>query len=90
MWALVIFGFGFMVSLILAIIFYTQIKDARAGQIQAESSLEQYATPEEQRSQSIAEMRSAGTGSVVGQLLADVRELKRLIIGSADASIEAI
>ncbi len=88
-WTTVILGFGFLICLVLAIIFSTQIKDAQVAQQRADDSLREYVSTEEDRNPAIVELKAA-EGTVVGQLLRESSDLRQKIIGSAQASIAAI
>jgi hypothetical protein len=78
--ALVFFGAGFFISLLLAIIFYTQVSGARQGQESAEGRLAEFANPAEQNSPDVESLK-AGNGSVVGALL-DERHWLRMVLAN--------
>lgn len=89
LWSVVILGFGFVICLVLAILFHTQISKIQVNEQRAVAELDKFANAGERRQQAIMQMVS-GEQSVVGQLLADTSRLKQIIIGSAQASIDAI
>ena len=90
-WALVFFGAGFFISLLLAIVFYTQVSGARQGQEAAEDKLAEFANPSEQSSPEIDALK-AGGDSVVGALVKERNALRTLIAndpGKTQPEIEA-
>lgn len=88
-WALVVFGAGFFISLLLAIIFFTQVSGARQGQTGAESRLAEFASPAEQSSPEIEGLKSGG-GSVVGALLEEQQWLRTVIANDPGKSRQEI
>jgi colicin import membrane protein len=66
--ALAFFAAGFLICLLLAIIFYTQVSGARSEAEQAQADLRDVASPNELNSSVVAELRGSD-GTVVGQLL---------------------
>ncbi len=88
-WALVIFGAGFFISLLLAIVFYTQVKGAQQGEKSAEDRLAEFANPNEQSSQEIETLRS-GNMSVVGALMDERAWLREAVGGDTNKSREEI
>ncbi len=88
-WALVFFGAGFFISLLLAIVFYTQVSGARQGQEAAEDKLAQFATPSEQSSPEIDALK-AGSGSVVTALIEERNALRRQIANDPAKTQEEI
>ena len=90
-WALVFFGAAFFISLLLAIVFYTQVSGARQGQDKAEAELAEFASPSEQSSPDIDALKAA-SGSVVGALTEERNALRTLIAndpGKSQAEITA-
>jgi hypothetical protein len=90
-WALVVFGAGFFICLLLAIVFFTQVSGARQGEASAKQKLAKFATPTEQSSPEI-EGLTAGNNSVVGALLAERGWLRKTIAndpGKSQQEIEA-
>src|SRR5687768_17108895 len=88
-WALVIFGAFFVISLLLAIVFWAQLGGAREAAAAAERSLREVATANDLQRPEVAALR-AQPGGVVGQLLTQNRDLKTLVAGNADAQVDAI
>ncbi|MCC6580184.1 MAG: hypothetical protein IT440_07050 [Phycisphaeraceae bacterium] len=88
-WAVVVFAFGFVICLVLAIIFATQIKAAKQNEAAAVKSLDQFATAGERREPDIVEITN-GTSSVVGVFRDEITRLKQIITGSATSSLDAI
>lgn len=88
-WALVIFGAGFFISLLLGIIFFTQVSGARQAEEQAKKSLGRFATPSEQSSPEVAALIEAG-GSVIGALLEERAWLRTTIAQDASKSKQEI
>jgi hypothetical protein len=77
-WGLVIFGAGFFISLVMAIIFMTQVSGARQGEQEAKKALAAFASPTEQNAPEIAALTDGG-GSVVGALLKERAWLRSTI-----------
>ncbi len=88
-WALVIFGAGFFICLILAIIFFTQINGAKEAQKKAENSLREFVTGSEQGLPEVDELR-ARDGSVVGALLEERGWLRKVVASDPTKSQEEI
>ncbi len=76
-WALVVFGAGFFICLLLAIVFYTQVSGARQGEANAKSRLNEFATAAEQSSPEVEALKA--DGSVVGSLLEERQWLRTTI-----------
>ncbi len=90
-WALVIFGAGFVICLLLMIVFYAQLGGAQAEAADARDKLGRLATSAEQGSpvvQGLLGDRSKGT--VVGQLLGETTSLKNMISGDPQVSAEGL
>ena len=83
--ALVIFGVGFVVCLILAILFYTQIEEAQIAAQNAEGELTQYVTGGDRNNPTVAEARNQ-SGSVVSNLLESITEMEAEITTLKDAA----
>lgn len=88
-WALVIFGALFFVSLLLAIVFFTQVKGAQEGQKNAEDRLAEFARPNEQSLPEMDSLRAEG-GSVVGGLMDERAWLRTTVANDPDKSKEEI
>jgi len=89
--ALVLFGTGFFISLMLAVVFYLQVSGAQQGQEKAEQELAEYASPNEQSSPDIDALK-AGSGTVVGALTDERNALRSLIAndpGKSQVEIQA-
>ena len=71
--ALVIFGCGFVISLLVAIIFYTKIEEAKAGQAAAEADLADYISGAETTQASDFKSNDA---TVFGNMLIRIRDLE--------------
>ena len=87
--ALVIFGAGFFISLLLAIIFYTQVSGARQGQAGAEARLAEFATPTQQSSPEVEALKADGK-SVVGALLEERQWLRTVLANDPGKSRQEI
>ncbi len=87
--ALVFFGAGFFISLLLAVVFYTQVSGARQGQAGAEARLAEYASPSEQSSPEVEALKT-GQGSVVGALLEERNWLRKQIANDTGKSRDEI
>lgn len=81
-WALVLLGAGFVICLILAIVFSVQLGDARQQARQAQDELDDYVNPQQRESQTVQRLLEA-EGSVVGQLL-QINQALRSVIGPGD------
>lgn len=79
-WALVFFGAGFFICLLLAIVFFTQVSGAKQGEQNAKSKLAEFASPSEQSSPEIETLRADGD-SVVGALMLE-REWLRILVAN--------
>ncbi len=88
--ALVVVGMLFVVALLLAIIFSTQITDARTAQSEAQAALEKMIRSGERTDPQVAEFQADTQRSVVGHLLADTRAKSALLVGTEQTSLEAI
>ena len=88
-WAIVIFGAGFFICLVLAIIFMTQVGGARQAEEEAKRALAEYATPAEQSSPDVASL-SEGGGSIVGALLEERAWLRSTIAQDPEKSKEEL
>lgn len=88
-WALVLLGAGFVICLILAIVFSVQLGDARQQAEQAQGELDDYVNPQQRESADVQRILESGEGSVVGQLLQTNQSLRSLI-GAGDLSPDEI
>ncbi|MFA9477084.1 hypothetical protein ACERK3_02135 [Phycisphaerales bacterium AB-hyl4] len=87
-WLVVILGIGFVVCLVLAIVFYTQVTGLQEQADQAENDLRVYVTRELESAPEVvrlAEQRSQ-EGAVVDQLMRQNSALRSLIGGDTQAS----
>lgn len=87
-WALVVFGAGFFICLLLAIVFYTQVSGARQGEANAKNRLAEFATAAEQSSPEIETLKA--DGSVVGSLLEERQWLRTTIANDPAKSRQEI
>lgn len=87
-WALVIFGAGFFICLLLAIVFYTQVSGARQGEENARNRLAEFATAAEQSSPEVEALKA--NGSVVGSLLEERQWLRTTIANDPAKSKQEI
>lgn len=91
--AIIFFSFAFVVSLILAILFYTRIEAAENSAAKASEQLNAYATPAEQSSPEVqnvisAEVLSEGASTtIVGKLIDRNGRLKQIITGNRNADM---
>jgi uncharacterized coiled-coil protein SlyX len=89
--ALIFLAFAFVITLILAILFYTKIEQATATATDADSSRRQYVTASEEQNGVVREMLAQQTGgsaaTVVGQLLNENDRLKRIVRGDGEAQM---
>lgn len=89
---LVIFVILFVITLLLSIVFYTQLNGSRTAEQSAKGKLATFVRPNEQTIPEVAarvqEVRNAG--SVVRQLLDENAELKALTTGDGQATIDTI
>jgi len=88
-WALVFFGAGFFICLLLAIVFYTQVSGARQGEQNAKTRLAEFATPTEQSLPEIEALKGQGK-SVVGALLEERNWLRTTLASDPNMSREEI
>jgi len=84
-WAVVIFGAGFFICMVMAIIFLTQVSGARQGEQDAKKALAAFASPAEQNSPEVSALREAG-GSVLGALLDERAWLRSTIAQDPEKS----
>ncbi len=87
--ALVGLGALFLISTLLAILFYAQISQARLEAAQAEEALDELASPGERTDPQITGGVPAGR-TVVGHLAEENRLLKSMISGSTNLTAEAL
>lgn len=88
-WPAVIFAIASVILLIVAIVLYTQLGDAKTKAKQAQDNLLVYVTSAEQNSPAVKKYVS-GSSSVVGQLINNNAELKKIIGVGKSADIKAI
>jgi predicted nucleic acid-binding Zn-ribbon protein len=87
--ALTIFGVGFFVTLLLAIIFFAQLGGARQERDDAQSELARFAPPAERARPELQPLLGQ-QGGAVGQLLEQNRQLKNIIANNPEITVEAI
>lgn len=87
-WSLVLLGAGFVICLILAIIFSVQLGDAQQQANRAQDELDKYVNPQQRESQTVQRLLET-QGSVVGQLLR-VNQALRSVIGPGDLSPDEV
>lgn len=81
-WGLVIFGAGFFICLILAILFYTQIETAKQSAEDAKSDLADVINSAQAGNTTISELKNNGeSGTVVGKLLTEIENLRTTVRG---------
>lgn len=88
-WALVIFGFGFVICLLLAIVFYTRLGglEQRAGE--AEQRLREYVSANEENSPDVRPLLE-GRETVVSQLMEQNRRLRQAISSNQELTADAL
>lgn len=92
-WALVVFGFGFVVCLLLAIVFYTQLSDAQIAADEAQQELREYVSAAEEGSPNVLRVTSDERykdETVVGALIEENEFLRGKLGVSATDSRDAI
>ena len=89
-WALVLLGAGFIICLILAVLFSVQLGEARERREEAVAELDRYVGSAQRQSQVVQNLLQAGDGTVVGQLLQTNEALRGLIGVSPDATLDAV
>ena len=91
-WPLVIFGAGFVIFLLLSIIFYAQLTGARTEAREAREDLEAFVSEQQRESEALRRYRNeAGEDqSVAGVMLAEIRALKGAIGVSEGMDREAL
>jgi len=75
-WGLVLFGAGFFISMILAIVFYTRIEAAEQNANAAESELAAVISSADSNNPALATLTAEGTGTTVGKLLTNIDTLR--------------
>lgn len=94
--AIIFFSFAFVVSLILAILFYTRIEAAEHSAAEAAQQLDEYASPSERSSVEVTNIASAettsdgGSDTIVGKLLEQNARLKQMIVGNRAAEMAQV
>lgn len=88
-WALVIISALFFVSLLMAIVFYTQISGAQQAQKGAEDRLAEFANRQQQNDQQLNNLRTNGR-TVVGALVNERAALRTAVAGDPNKSKEEI
>ncbi|MEO1236773.1 MAG: hypothetical protein AAFX76_08305 [Planctomycetota bacterium] len=80
-WGLVVFGAGFLVCLILAIVFYTRVETAEQAAAAAQAELNTALTSADRNNPAYQTLTAEGSGSAVGKLLAEVDRLRSEVSG---------
>ena len=90
-WALVIFGAGFVICLLLMIVFYAQLGGERERATDAEDALGKFVTRAEEGSPQVhAMLGDRAKGTVVKQLLDENTALKNMVSGDPEMSAEGL
>jgi len=90
-WALVLLGAGFLISLMLAIVFFVQLGKARTEKTDALAELNRYANNSDRQSPVVRGLiDSAGNRSVVGMLQQESETMRNIIGVSNDAAIDVV
>lgn len=75
-WGLVLFGAGFFISMILAIVFYTKVEAAEQAAASAQSELAAVINSTDSNNPALATLTADGSGTTVGQLLTNIETLR--------------
>lgn len=89
-WALVIFGAGFVICLLLAIVFLAQLGGAREERDEATARLRQFVSANEEAMPELTAVTRGPGQTYVGALLDQNRTLKEIIVGDPEAPLEEI
>lgn len=89
-WALVIFGFGFVASLLLAIVLFTRLSAQQQQADEARQQLDQFVSARERNDPEVRSLVQAGGDSVVGELLQRNLQLRALISSNQELDAEAL
>jgi hypothetical protein len=73
-WGLVVFGAGFFICLILAILFYTRVEGAQQEAAEAEAELARVVNSADENSNLYADATADGSGTMVNRLLARLQD----------------
>lgn len=84
--ALVLFGAGFFICLLLAIVFWTQLSGARQQAADATARLSRWATPNEEGNPALTNL----TTPITRTLLQENQQLKTMLVGDNTATLEQI
>jgi len=90
-WPLVILGGGFVICLVLAIVFYTQRSDAQQQNDDLEQELGRFVTDQQESSPAVQQLLTEseeGGNTVVGLLLERADQMRSIIGVGSDASVE--
>ncbi len=87
--SLAFLGIGFVLSIVLAIVFFAQLSGAHEKAQTAENKLREYVSSAEEKSDWISNYR-AGRSTIVGRLHDETVQLKAIIGTSADKQAEVI
>ena len=75
-WGLVLFGAGFFIPMILAIVFYTMGEAAEQDAAAAESALNQVIDSRDQNNPALTQITAEGSGTTVSQLMGAIQSLR--------------
>lgn len=75
-WGLVLFGAGFFISMILAIVFYTKVEAAQQDAASAESALNAVMNSTDSNNPALTALTAEGSGTTVGKLLSNIETLR--------------
>ena len=90
-WSLLFLGTGFLIFMVLFIMFLLRVEKAESTARDAKTKLLQFATSQEQNDPRVVEIgANPSGGTVVGTLLAENEELKRRITGNGEMTLEEI
>lgn len=92
-WALVIFGLGFGVCLVISVYLYTQLTTARQEAAQADDELRQYVSSSEASTPRVADLReqaSQAGATLLGHLMETNSQLRALLVAEREAELQTI
>ncbi len=75
-WGLVLFGAGFFISMILAIVFYTKVEAAEQSAAAAQAELGNVISSTDSNNPALATLTAEGAGTTVGKLLTNIDTLR--------------
>ncbi len=88
-WGLVIFGAGFFICLILAILFYTRVETAEQEAQEARAELNQVISSSDENNPTLARLTAEGSGTTVNRLIANVGDLEAEIVRLQSQLVDA-